>query len=150
LHDHPRGRKLAMDAGMDIPCDIWIPAARPDVIHADNLARLQSRLVAQGANIPCSMEAEQALAARGLLVLPDFIANAGGVICAAIEFRGGTEGAALALIAEELRANTAEPCSTRYGAPAHCHARRQHRSPPSGCARRCEYGNGMQWRDELR
>ena len=87
LHDHPRGRKLAMDAVIDIPCDIWIPAARPDVIHADNVARLQTRLVAQGANIPCSMEAEQALAARGVLVLPDFIANAGGVICAAIEYR---------------------------------------------------------------
>jgi hypothetical protein len=41
---------------------------------------------------PCWMEAEQALAARGLLLLPDFIANAGGVICAAIEYRGGTEG----------------------------------------------------------
>jgi hypothetical protein len=95
------------------------------------------------------MEAEQALAARGLLLLPDFIANAGGVICAAIEYRGGTEGAALALIAEEFRANTAEPCSTRCGALAHCHARRQYPSPPSGRAGRCEYGNGMQWRDEL-
>ena len=92
LHDHPRGRKLGMDAVIDIPCDIWIPAARPDVIHADNVAPLETRLVAQGANIPCSREAEQALAARGVLVLPDFIANAGGVICTAIEYRGGTEG----------------------------------------------------------
>ena len=106
LHDHPRGRKLGMDAVIDIPCDIWIPAARPDVIHADNVARLQTRLVAEGANIPCSIEAEQALAARIVLVLPDFIANAGGVICAAIEYRGGTEAAALALIAEKIRANT--------------------------------------------
>jgi glutamate dehydrogenase/leucine dehydrogenase len=40
-----------MDAFIDIPCDIWIPAARPDVIHADNLARLQTRLVAQVINI---------------------------------------------------------------------------------------------------
>jgi hypothetical protein len=54
--------------------------------------------------------------AGGLLLLPDFIANAGDVICAAIEYRGGTEGAALALIAEEFRANTAEPCSTMCGA----------------------------------
>ena len=106
LLDHPRGRKLGMEAVIDIPCDIWIPAARPDVIHADNVARLQTRLVAEGANIPCSIEAEQALAARGVLVLPDFIANAGGVICAAIEYRGGTEKAALALIAEKIRANT--------------------------------------------
>jgi len=57
-------------------------------------------------NIPCSAEAEQALAARGVLVLPDFIANAGGVICAAIEYRGGTEAAALAFTAEKIRANT--------------------------------------------
>ena len=106
LHDHPRGRKLGMDAVIDIPCDIWIPAARPDVIHADNVARLKTRLVAEGANIPCSMEAERTLAARGVLVLPDFIANAGGVICAAIEYRGGTEAAALAFIAEKIRANT--------------------------------------------
>jgi glutamate dehydrogenase (NAD(P)+) len=106
LHDHPRGRKLGMNAAIDTPCDIWIPAARPDVIHADNVARLQTRLVAEGANIPCSIEAERTLAARGVLVLPDFIANAGGVICAAIEYRGGTEAAALALIAEKIRANT--------------------------------------------
>ena len=98
LRDDERGRKLGMDAVIDLPCDIWIPAARPDVIHGDNVARLQTRLVAEGANIPCSMEAEQAL---------DFIANAGGVICAAIEYRGGTEAAALALIAEKIRANTA-------------------------------------------
>jgi glutamate dehydrogenase (NAD(P)+) len=41
-----------------------------------------------------------------VLVLPDFIANAGGVICAAIEYRGGTEAAALAYIEERIRANT--------------------------------------------
>jgi glutamate dehydrogenase (NAD(P)+) len=106
LHDHLRGRKLDPDAVIDIPCDIWIPAARPDVIHADNVARLQTRLVAEGANIPCSVEAEQALAARGVLVLPDFIANAGGVICAAIEYRGGAETDALAFIAKKIRSNT--------------------------------------------
>jgi glutamate dehydrogenase/leucine dehydrogenase len=107
LHDYPRGRKLGADAVIDIPCDIWIPAARPDVINAGNVARLQTRLVAEGANIPLSAEAEQALASRGVLVLPDFIANAGGVICAAIEYRGGTEAGALELINEKIRANTA-------------------------------------------
>ena len=106
LHDYPCGRKLAADAVIDIPCEIWIPAARPDVIHAGNVARLQTRLVAEGANIPCTAEAEEALAARGVLVLPDFIANAGGVICGAVEYRGGTERAALAVIDEKIRANT--------------------------------------------
>jgi glutamate dehydrogenase (NAD(P)+) len=106
LHDHPSGRKLAEDAVIDIPCEIWIPAARPDFIHVGNVARLQTRLVAEGANIPCTAEAEEALAARGILVLPDFIANAGGVICAAVEYRGGTETAALSKIEEKIRANT--------------------------------------------
>ena len=106
LHDYPRGRKLGADAVIDVPCEIWIPAARPDVIHAGNVARLHTRLVAEGANIPLTAEAEAALAARGVLVLPDFIANAGGVICAAVEYRGGTESAALALIDEKIRANT--------------------------------------------
>jgi glutamate dehydrogenase (NAD(P)+) len=106
LHDHPHGRKLDRDAVIDIPCDIWIPAARPDVIHAGNVARLQTRIVAEGANIPLSTEAEKALSDRGVLVLPDFIANAGGVICAAVEYRGGSESAALAFIDEKIRANT--------------------------------------------
>lgn len=105
LHDHPRGRKLDGDGVIDIPCDIWIPAARPDVINAGNVARLHTKLVAQGANIPCTPEAEAALASRGILVLPDFIANAGGVICAAVEYRGGTEAAAFAAIDEKVRAN---------------------------------------------
>jgi glutamate dehydrogenase/leucine dehydrogenase len=48
------------------------------------------------------------LAGRGVFVLLDFIANAGGVICAAIEYRGGTEAAALALVDEKIRVNTKE------------------------------------------
>ena len=107
LHDHPRGRKLDGDAVIDIPCDIWIPAARPDVIHAGNVSRLQTKLIAQGANIPCTKEAEAALAGRGVLVLPDFIANAGGVICAAIEYQGGSEATAFTAIDEKIRSNTA-------------------------------------------
>jgi glutamate dehydrogenase (NAD(P)+) len=75
------------------------------VLHAGNAARLQAKLVAQGANIPATQEAEAALHARGVLVLPDFIANAGGVICAAVEYHGGTEAAAFAAIAEKIGHN---------------------------------------------
>lgn len=106
LRDHPRGEKRDPDALLDVPCDIWIPAARPDVIRADNVGRLKTRLIPQGANIPCTMEAERMLHERGVLIVPDFIANAGGVICASIEYRGGTERAALDSIDERIRANT--------------------------------------------
>jgi glutamate dehydrogenase (NAD(P)+) len=104
--DYDAGHRLERDALLDIECDIWIPAARPDVVREDNVGRLKTRLVVQGANIPFTPGAEHALHERGVLVIPDFIANAGGVICAAMEYRGATEAAALAAIAEKIRANT--------------------------------------------
>jgi glutamate dehydrogenase (NAD(P)+) len=106
LCESDSGTKLPSDAIVDVDCDIWIPAARPDVIRAENVSRLRARLVPQGANIPFSVEAEQALHARGVLVVPDFIANAGGVICASIEYRGGTQRAAFEYIDELIRENT--------------------------------------------
>jgi glutamate dehydrogenase/leucine dehydrogenase len=103
--EYPAGEKRDRDAIIDVPCDIWIPAARPDVLHSGNVARLQAKLVAQGANIPATPDAEAALHKRGILVLPDFIANAGGVICAATEYHGGTEAGAFAAIAEKISRN---------------------------------------------
>ncbi|MEQ8786799.1 MAG: Glu/Leu/Phe/Val dehydrogenase [Pirellulaceae bacterium] len=90
------------------PCDILIPAARPDCIHADNAQAIQARLILQGANIPATAEAERILHERGVLVVPDFIANAGGVICASVEYHGGSESEALRQITEKIRRNTGE------------------------------------------
>jgi len=104
--DHKTGEKKGSDAVLDVACDIWIPAARPDVLTKDNVDRLNTRLVIQGANIPVTAEAEAVLHARGVLSVPDFIANAGGVICGAVEYRGGTEVQALAIIEEKVRQNT--------------------------------------------
>jgi glutamate dehydrogenase (NAD(P)+) len=106
LHDYPGGQKLDRDAIIEVECDIWIPAARPDVVRQDNAGRLNARLMLQGANIPCAPGAEEALAARGVVVVPDFIANAGGVICAAMEYAGATRAAAFEAIAERIAANT--------------------------------------------
>ena len=103
--DYPDGRKLDRDAVIDAECDIWIPAARPDVVREDNVARLRTRLVVQGANIPFTAGAEQILHDRGVIVLPDFIANAGGVICAAMEYAGATRSQAFQAIEERVRAN---------------------------------------------
>jgi glutamate dehydrogenase (NAD(P)+) len=106
--DYPDGQKLDIDAIIDIDCEIWIPAARPDVIQKENVHRLKTKLVPQGANIPFTPEAERILHEKGVLVLPDFIANAGGVICAAVEYRGGSQSQALQTIEERIRANTEE------------------------------------------
>jgi glutamate dehydrogenase/leucine dehydrogenase len=106
LRDFPGGTPLADAALVDVDCDVWIPAARPDVLDRENAGRLRAKLVLQGANIPATAEAEALLHARGVVSVPDFIANAGGVICAAVEYHGGTETQAFAVIEEKIRANT--------------------------------------------
>lgn len=106
LADFEDADKLGRDDIIGIPCDIWIPAARPDVIREDNVNLLQTKLIVQGANIPITQAAEQILASRGVLSIPDFIANAGGVICAAVEYQGAGEGVALCTIEEKIRRNT--------------------------------------------
>jgi glutamate dehydrogenase (NAD(P)+) len=106
--DYPDGEKLSVEAIIDVECEIWIPAARPDVIRKDNVHRLKTKLVPQGANIPFTPEAERILHEKKVLILPDFIANAGGVICASVEYHGGTQAQALQTIEEKIRANTEE------------------------------------------
>jgi hypothetical protein len=70
------------------------------------VSRLEARIVVSGANIPITGAAEAILHERGVLLVPDFVANAGGVICAAVEYAGGSERDALATIEETIRANT--------------------------------------------
>ena len=62
----------------------------------------------QGANIPFTDGAEKTLHEKGVLCVPDFIANAGGVICAAMEYQGASEAAAFQTIEEKVRRNTKE------------------------------------------
>jgi glutamate dehydrogenase (NAD(P)+) len=104
--DYSDGRKIERERVLDVECDVWIPAARPDVVREDNVSRLKTKLVLQGANIPFTPGAERILHDRGVLVVPDFIANAGGVICAAMEYAGATQTAAFQAIEEKVRANT--------------------------------------------
>jgi glutamate dehydrogenase (NAD(P)+) len=62
--------------------------------------------VIEGANIPITHAAESILYRKGIQYMPDFIANAGGVICAAMEYHGANESAALATIRDKLIRNT--------------------------------------------
>jgi glutamate dehydrogenase (NAD(P)+) len=100
------GRPGGRDDLIDVECDIWIPAARPDVINEGNVGRLRTKMVVQGANIPVTPGAEDELYRRGILSIPDFIANAGGVICAAMEYHGASEEQAMRVLGEKIRENT--------------------------------------------
>jgi glutamate dehydrogenase/leucine dehydrogenase len=104
--DYAKGEKLGRDAFIDLECDVFVPAARPDVIDHKNAHRLKCRAIIQGANIPCTAQAERILHNRGIVSVPDFVANAGGVICAAVEYHGGTQKQAFESIEEKVRENT--------------------------------------------
>lgn len=100
------GDVLARDDIVAVGCDIFVPAARPDVLTRHNVNDLKARLVVQGANIPATAEAEMMMHERGIVNIPDFIANAGGVICASVEYHGGSESAAVDVIVEKIKRNT--------------------------------------------
>jgi glutamate dehydrogenase (NAD(P)+) len=77
------GERLAAGEELVLDCDVLIPAAIQDVIDAAVAARIRASLVVEGANLPTTPEARTVLARRGVTVVPDFIANAGGVVAAA-------------------------------------------------------------------
>lgn len=73
---------------LEAPCDLLVPAARPDALTSKNADRIDCRAVLQGANSPSSKTTEYYLEnRRGILCLSDFIVNAGGVIGCAVELR---------------------------------------------------------------
>src|SRR5919204_2450023 len=70
-------RELPRERWLDVECDILVPAALADVITDANVADVEARLVVEAANIPVTDAAERALHERGLLVVPDYVANGG-------------------------------------------------------------------------
>ena len=77
---------IAADSFWDVDCDVLIPAALEGQITAENAARIRARMVIEGANGPTTPEADDILQERNVLVLPDVIANAGGVTVSYFEW----------------------------------------------------------------
>jgi glutamate dehydrogenase (NAD(P)+) len=73
------------------PCDVLIPAAVGSVIRADNADRIKATIVAEGANAPTTPEADVILRDRGVTVIPDILANAGGVVVSYFEWVQGLQ-----------------------------------------------------------
>jgi glutamate dehydrogenase (NAD(P)+) len=79
------GDAVGRDELLEVPCDILIPAAVGGVIHEQNAERIRAQLIVEGANGPVTARADAILAARGRTVVPDLLANAGGVIASHLE-----------------------------------------------------------------
>ncbi len=86
--------------------DVLIPAALADVINEKNVKNVKAKVIVEAANIPVTEKAEEELFRRGVLIIPDFVANAGGVISSYAEYVGLGEKEAFKLIEEKIRRNT--------------------------------------------
>lgn len=85
----PDGEPITNAELLALPCDVLIPAALENQISSENVHRVQAQIVAEAANGPVTLEADQALEARGVTVLPDILANAGGVVVSYLEWVQG-------------------------------------------------------------
>ncbi len=86
LRDFPGADNVSNDELLTLPCDILVPAALEKQITEANADKIQARLIAEGANGPTTPEADAILADRGITVVPDIYANAGGVVVSYFEW----------------------------------------------------------------
>ncbi|APX01387.1 Glu/Leu/Phe/Val family dehydrogenase [Arthrobacter sp. QXT-31] len=107
------GAVLPAGAALDVDADVLIPAAREDTIDDVVAASTNAKLIVEGANLPTSPTSRKILHERGITVVPDFIANAGGIVAAAHSMAARYSPFVVdpadifTMISDKLRANTA-------------------------------------------
>ncbi|MDX2065451.1 MAG: Glu/Leu/Phe/Val dehydrogenase [Fimbriimonadaceae bacterium] len=91
IRDFKDAEKISNAEMMELECDVLVPAAISAQIHAENANKIKARLIVEGANGPCTTEADHILSDRGVLVVPDILANAGGVVVSYFEWVQGLQ-----------------------------------------------------------
>ena len=86
LEGYDGGERISNEELLELPCDILIVAAREDQLTAENARRVHAKLIVEGANGPTTLEADAIFAERGIPVVPDILANAGGVTVSYFEW----------------------------------------------------------------
>lgn len=91
LEGYPEGDHISNEELLELKCDILVPAALQNQITAENADRIQCKLLAEGANGPTTLEADEVLNEKGVFILPDILANAGGVTVSYFEWVQDTQ-----------------------------------------------------------
>ncbi|MDP3992658.1 MAG: Glu/Leu/Phe/Val dehydrogenase dimerization domain-containing protein [bacterium] len=107
LADLP-GKKLNDDQFWSTPVDIMIPASVTNVINETNFQTIQAKLIVEGGNIPMTEDIEQQLHRHGKVIVPDFVANGGGIISSYAELQGFTPEEMFKLVEEKIARATTE------------------------------------------
>lgn len=86
LQEYKDAERVSNEQLLELDCDVLIPAAISQQITADNADKIKARFIVEGANGPCTPEADVLLSDRGVLIVPDILANAGGVVVSYFEW----------------------------------------------------------------
>jgi glutamate dehydrogenase (NAD(P)+) len=116
------GQRLTNAELLTLECEVLIPAALEGVITADNAADVRARVIVEGANGPTTRAADAVLAERGITVVPDILANAGGVVVSYFEWLQGLQGTRWTLA--EVRRQLDDMLSAAFDAVAERAAQR--------------------------
>jgi glutamate dehydrogenase/leucine dehydrogenase len=106
VHNYKPGDVMPKERLFELDVDVLIPGALPDVVTESNWQSVAARIIVEAANIPIKPEIEAKLAAKGILIVPDFVANAGGVISSYVEYVGGTPERMFEEVEERVHRNT--------------------------------------------
>ncbi len=100
------GKVLPSNNIINLDVDVLVTAAIPDLIKIGDVDKIKAKLIVEGSNIPMTAETEEFLHKRKVLVVPDFVANAGGVISSYVEYIGGTKEKMFKTVKEKVLNNT--------------------------------------------
>ena len=108
ISEYPGAEKMTREKFFALPVDVLILATVTEVINESNKNKIHAKIIVEGANIPMSEKIETELAQKGVLIVPDIIANSGGVISSYAEYRGYDSQKMFKLVEEKITARVRE------------------------------------------
>jgi glutamate dehydrogenase (NAD(P)+) len=106
LSYYPKGERISAEDFWSLSTDILIPASVTDVINEKNKDKIRTRIIVEAGNLPISEEIEEELFEKGILIVPDLMANAGGVISSYCEYQGYQPKKMFEMVEKRIKKNT--------------------------------------------